>query len=168
MRRWLRWLVNSMVILSALLCIATTVLWIQHTWDSHWTDGGWGESPQPLFRWRLDKYGFRCAYFRRATVVVSKLKACANIDGLGFHYHHNIGQSALTEESFHFYIRYWFLLAVGSILPICWFCNVMWHKKLKPKIGMCETCGYDLRATPDRCPECGTIKDVPCDDASSS
>lgn len=47
---------------------------------------------------------------------------------------------------------YWLLIALLSVLPISW---IILYRRRRWRTGMCCKCGYDLRASKDRCPECG-------------
>lgn len=63
---------------------------------------------------------------------------------------------------FDFEIDYWTAVFVTAIPPVLW----LWfgprpgaagRRRQQERAGRCSRCGYDLRATPDRCPECGAI-----------
>jgi hypothetical protein len=51
---------------------------------------------------------------------------------------------------------FWFLTLLWAIWPAV--VLVRWGRKRRRfAAGRCQVCGYDLRATPERCPECGTV-----------
>ena len=51
----------------------------------------------------------------------------------------------------------WVLSLVLAILPLTWVIASVRQKKHTRFSMSCAQCGYDLRATPDRCPECGAV-----------
>jgi hypothetical protein len=50
-------------------------------------------------------------------------------------------------------IPFWPIALVTAIWPIAWLRSL--RRRYRFHHGLCVACGYDLRATPDRCPECG-------------
>jgi hypothetical protein len=49
-------------------------------------------------------------------------------------------------------VPFWFVILLFAALPSRW---ILIPRRRKG--GLCEKCGYDMRATPTRCPECGCV-----------
>jgi hypothetical protein len=55
-------------------------------------------------------------------------------------------------SKYHWWLPLWLPMGITAV----GFCFA-WRRSRQFPSGYCAHCGYDLRATPDRCPECGSI-----------
>ena len=57
-----------------------------------------------------------------------------------------------------FGVPHWFLCTFTAACPASWYVSNQMQRRrtLRLHETLCLRCGYDMRATPERCPECGT------------
>jgi hypothetical protein len=94
----------------------------------------------------------------------SDLQLPAKMRLLGFAYRHDPYHAApktsvmLGSSSTTVILPSWFLAILFAILPAWRFGGFKRRRRLcRMSHGLCGDCGYDLRFSPERCPECGRI-----------
>ena len=152
-RRLPRLLLNAATAASLVLCAATSAAWVV----SYFAYDAIGFWPSPADR-RV--YGMVSSH---GTIYVASLTEGS--DGNRWLWRHDPGRTRgplvagtagfafRREHGFLIGVPYWVVCPALAGLP-AW----RWARRRRsPTPGLCLQCGYDLRATPDRCPECGTI-----------
>ena len=155
---------TALSVLSLLLCVATVALWVRSYW-------------------RLDALVHRRSAVHQSfrsvcgelcyTTSTSKVTSTRYVWRPEWRYivqnpgdrmirptHSLLGFGWVLEEAMDYFlgifIPHWFLALLFAILPALHLRSMLRSRRLH-RLGHCPRCGYDLRATPDRCPECGLL-----------
>jgi hypothetical protein len=164
-----RYILSGLTAVSLLLCIATVGLWARSFWindmltlmtsrhtlalysgrgrllfyaDRNDDTGGYRTARAGL-TWRSSERGYVVEAYRLAGIDVTIRCGFSTAKG---QWHGSQWWEATAPC--------WFIALVGAGLPT-WSIRAR-RARRRPSPGCCRRCGYDLRATPNRCPECGT------------
>jgi hypothetical protein len=81
----------------------------------------------------------------------------ASINFCGFQFDKNVTRDSYGEwKEFNVILPTRLLVICTLFLPFGWVIRFLSQRRARVA-GLCPTCGYDLRATPERCPECGIV-----------
>lgn len=55
-------------------------------------------------------------------------------------------------------VSWWLIAALSAVIPLAWTARFVHSRQAsqRAKDNLCHSCGYDLRVSKNRCPECGT------------
>lgn len=151
----MRRLVTFCSFLSLLICMAVCVLRLRSEWRSD-TIGLYGSFPADSWQASLNSSGVTVSTSEQLELNVP---TGSPIDWrfAGFHrtrMNWAFAASFAATRTDSVTVPHWFLLALAGIAPTVWL-HAAIRRRRSTSAGLCPACGYDLRATPGRCPECG-------------
>jgi hypothetical protein len=164
---------------SLMLCVATCVLWWRTdtatTWESlTWESSGNAPGVQPpspriaVHSWGgvLSAHAYAAPLdeagpgFQRGMVTHRRGPGAVDVwfvfESIGF-------EVVPPREGWHVRTQHQTVVAASGILPLAWAAGASLRYRRRQRrvhratAGLCPACGYDLRASPDRCPECGAV-----------
>jgi hypothetical protein len=172
-RRLGRILLNALTVVSLLLFVVTVVLWVR----SHWVrdDIFWDIVRRPVtgaVTWHSYRYTASGGGFwfesRSDFKPNSSSFSWQRWPMKGYILHREsrnpfwwrMGFSISAHDRFLMIVMpFWLPAGLTAVLPavsvVRFYRDRRWRRR--QSVGLCPSCGYDLRATPRRCPECGTI-----------
>jgi 4-amino-4-deoxy-L-arabinose transferase-like glycosyltransferase len=146
-----RRLFDILVCVSLILCAATCVFWVRSYWRNDWVTHNYGSD---------DRRANWCLYSTRGAVVWGR-SARHTSESAGLKFGSDPTHDLRTKWGFLWFmtdagkaigVPHWLLVLPLAAGPVTWAVRKF---KCGYEPGHCPACGYDLRATPDRCPECG-------------